>query len=112
MKFQEKNSKAVKITINETIDGENQEIARAFIFLITNALHDKPYGLLEDVYVQESHRGKGLGKQITNEAIKKAKELGCYKFICTSRFPKEFIHEMYEKLGFTKHGFEFRMNLD
>ena len=104
---QEIQSKAIKLTINNE---NNEELARAFLFLITNDLHKEPYGLIEDVFVVESARGQGLGKEITNKTIEKAKELGCYKLICTSRFPKEFVHEMYIKLGFKKHGYEFRMD--
>lgn len=75
---------------------ENEVVGRAFLFLIHNDLHQKPYGLLEDVFVEEEHRSKGIG---------------CYKLIATSRFERENVHQLYENLGFKKWGYEFRMDL-
>ena len=46
---QELKASAVRLSVRE---GET-EIARAFLYLINNNLHDKPYGLLEDVFVQK-----------------------------------------------------------
>ncbi len=90
---------------------EGRIIGRAFLFLIYNDLHTKPYGLLEDVFVEEKHRGKGIGKELVKRVIEKAKELGCYKLIATSRFERENVHQLYENLGFKKWGYEFRMDL-
>jgi GNAT superfamily N-acetyltransferase len=90
---------------------EGKIIGRAFLFLIYNDLHSKPYGLLEDVFVEEEYRGKGIGKELVKKVIEKAKELGCYKLIATSRFGRENVHQLYENLGFKKWGYEFRMDL-
>jgi GNAT superfamily N-acetyltransferase len=87
-----------------------KEIARAHLYLLTNDLHKEPFGLLEDVYVEEGKRGKGLGSEITKLVIEEAKKQNCYKLICTSRYGKEGVHEMYKKLGFSEHGKEFRMD--
>jgi len=84
---------------------------RAFLFLIYNDLHPKPYGLLEDVFVEEEFRGQGIGKSLVKAVIEKAKEAGCYKLIATSRFERENVHKLYESLGFKKWGIEFRIDL-
>ena len=96
-----------KLVITE----HGEEIARAHLFLVQNDLHDTPYGLLEDVYVSESHRGKGLGTKLVQEVIAKAKEQSCYKLIATSRFGREAVHRLYKDLGFIQHGIEFRMDI-
>jgi GNAT superfamily N-acetyltransferase len=90
---------------------EGKIIGRAFLFLVYNDLHPKPYGLLEDVFVEEKYRGKGIGKELVKKVIEKAKELGCYKLIATSRFERENVHQLYENLGFKKWGYEFRIDL-
>jgi GNAT superfamily N-acetyltransferase len=90
---------------------EGKIIGRALFFLIYNDLHPKPYGLLEDVFVEEKYRGKGIGKKLVQRVIEKAKELGCYKLIATSRFERENVHRLYENLGFKKWGYEFRIDL-
>ena len=68
-------------------------------------------GCLEDVFVDESQRGSGLGTALVKEVIAAARETGCYKLIATSRASRHRVHELYERLGFENYGVEFRMNL-
>jgi GNAT superfamily N-acetyltransferase len=91
-------------------DGE-KVVGRAYVYVIFNDLHEAPYGLLEDVFVNESYRGRGVGGKLLEKAIAEAKECGCYKLIGTSRLSRTEVHEWYERLGFEKYGYEFRMNL-
>jgi len=106
-KTTEKTSRAIKIFIEEG----GQEIARAYIYIIFNGLHDEPYALLEDVFVNEKYRGQGHGKEIIKAAIEEAKKQGCYKLIGTSRYEREKVHNLYSGLGFEDYGKEFRINL-
>jgi GNAT superfamily N-acetyltransferase len=98
--------------IRFSIAGENGEVARAYLYLMTNDLHEAPFGLLEDVFVAETERGSGLGTALVNEVIAAARAAGCYKLIATSRASRPKVHELYERLGFANYGLEFRMNLD
>jgi len=109
MEFEENfvETKGVKISAKEN----GKEIGRCFIYLIKNDLHKEPYALLEDVFVNEKYREKGIGTQLVKRAIELAKKLNCYKIIATSRFERENLHEWYQGLGFKKHGFEFRIDL-
>jgi GNAT superfamily N-acetyltransferase len=85
-------------------------LGRATLYLMYNDLHDEPFGFLEDVYVEDTARGKGIGTKLTLHIIKQAKELNCYKLICTSRYSKPRVHALYERLGFKDHGKEFRID--
>jgi len=98
------------IRISAVEDG--RELGHCYIYLIRNDLHDKPYALLEDVYVNESDRGRGVGTLLVRRAVELARELGCYKIIATSRFGRDEVHRWYEKLGFKRHGYEFRIDFD
>lgn len=98
--------------IRFSIGGEQGEVARAYLYVMTNDLHEAPFGLLEDVFVAESERGSGLGTALVNEVIAAARAAGCYKLVATSRASRPKVHELYERLGFAKYGVEFRMNLD
>ena len=100
-------AKGIKFSVLEA----EAEIARAYLYIMHNDLHSEPFALLEDVYVAQSQRGKGLGTQIVGQAIAKARELGCYKLIATSRKSRPKVHQLYLKLGFEEHGLEFRFNL-
>ncbi len=106
-KTTEKTSRAIKIFIKN----EGVEIARAYIYIIFNGLHNEPYALLEDVFVSEVHRGQGRGKEIIRAAVEEAKKQGCYKLIGTSRYEREKVHKLYLGLGFEDYGKEFRINL-
>ena len=92
------------------INRDGKEAARAYLFVMWNSLHDTPSGLLEDVFVDESVRGEGLGTEIVNAVIAEAKAQGCYKLVATSRYTRPKVHALYERLGFKDHGKEFRID--
>ncbi len=94
-----------------SIAGADGEVARAYLYVMTNDLHKEPFGLLEDVFVAESERGSGLGTALVNEVIAAAREAGCYKLVATSRASRPKVHALYERLGFKSYGLEFRMDL-
>jgi GNAT superfamily N-acetyltransferase len=96
--------------IRFAISSDGREVARAYLYLMTNDLHDAPFGLLEDVYVDASQRGRGLGTALVKEVVAAARARGCYKLIATSRTGRPKVHDLYDRLGFTKHGVEFRMD--
>lgn len=98
--------------IRFSMEGEHRrEVARAHLYIMHNDLHAVPFGLLEDVYVDESRRGEGLGTELVRAVIDAAREAQCYKLIATSRVSRPKVHTLYERLGFENHGFEFRMEL-
>ena len=106
MEIKEVKGKGIKVFIK---DGE-KEIARAYLYILYNGLHEEPFGLLEDVYVDENFRGKGLGTRVVNKVIELARKNKCYKLIATSRHSRPKIHELYRKIGFEDWGREFRMD--
>ncbi len=93
-------------------DENGKEIARATLFVLFNDLHKEPFGLLEDLFVDENHRGKGIATSLIHHIIEKAKENNCYKLIATSRYEREAVHLLYKNLGFTDYGKEFRIELN
>lgn len=107
--YAEVNTLGIRISVTGTM---GVEVGHAYVFFITNDLHDQPYALFEDLCVIASERSKGVGNTILTEAIKLATERGCYKILATSRTEREEVHAWYMRKGFEKHGFEFRMDLD
>jgi ribosomal protein S18 acetylase RimI-like enzyme len=72
---------------------------------LTLAVFRIPTGVrawIEDVVVDESLRGKGLGAALTREAIRIAKEKGARTVELTSRPAKEAANRLYQRLGFVK----------
>lgn len=96
--------------IRFSVQRDGTEVARAYLYLMSNDLHDEPFGLMEDVFVDESQRGEGLGTNLVQEIVAAAREYGCYKLIATSRDSRPSVHELYRHLGFSDHGREFRID--
>lgn len=84
------------------------EVGRAYLFFIYNDLHDRPYGLLEDLFVDDVHRGAGIGTALARAVLEEARARGCYKLIGQSRYGRDDVHAFYERLGFRDHGKNFR----
>lgn len=101
-------SQAIKFFVAD----KGKIVGRAYLYLIRNDLYEKPYGLLEDVFVEDEYRGKGVGNQLLKAVIAEAKDRNCPKLIGTSRYSRPHIHKWYEKLGFKDCGKEFRMDFN
>jgi GNAT superfamily N-acetyltransferase len=84
-------------------------VGRAYLYVMTNSLHKRPFGLLEDVFVEPDHRGGEIGTALVKRVIAEAKRR-CYKLIATSRHARDRVHALYVRLGFTDHGKEFRLD--
>lgn len=97
----------IKFTVH---DNFGKEMGRAFLYVMRNDLHNQPFGLMEDVYITEKMRGQGLGKSLVKQVIEKARAIGCYKLIATSRYSRDRIHKLYLELRFKDYGKEFRIN--
>lgn len=70
-------ARGIKFSLSEN----EQEVARAYLYIMHNELHQEPFGLLEDVYVDERYRGLGWGTKLVQQVITAAKEQNCYKLI-------------------------------
>ena len=100
-----KDSHAVKITV----ENDGDVIGRVKLYVLRNDLHQEPFGFMEDLYVDENHRKRGIGEKLIAAALGEARKNKCYKFIFTCSHPE--LYGWYERQGFFKRGVEFRMNL-
>lgn len=96
--------------IRISMSRDQKELGHAYLYVLSNDLHQKPFGFLEDVFVDEGCRGEGIGSRLVQAVIEEAWARGCYKLIATSRFARRKVHAFYRRLGFSKHGYEFRIN--
>lgn len=100
-----------KVFSSEYIRLDYQNKGHLYLYLIKNDHHKNPYMLLENLYVDQCCRKQGIGGELIKTAIDFARKYNCYKIIATSRLSKNFIHSWYQKLGFKKFGYEFRMDI-
>lgn len=93
------------------VSEENKELilAAGTLLLEQKFIHEGSLvGHIEDVVVAEKARGLGLGKQIVEHLVNRAKDLGAYKVILDT---KEDTVGFYNKMGFHKHEVQMRIDL-
>jgi GNAT superfamily N-acetyltransferase len=67
-----------------------------------------PYAVIENVVVDEGHRGQGLGKAIIARTLNIAWEAGCYKAMLQTGSRRPSTHAFYRACGFSgdeKHAY-------
>jgi GNAT superfamily N-acetyltransferase len=89
------------------------EIVGSFALLVMHNLGHlgTPSAIVEDVVVAPALQGRGIGEQMTRFALDLARDKGCYKLVLSSNARRERAHAFYESLGFTRHGYSFRVDL-
>ena len=88
-----------------------KKAAGGYLYLIFQDRHREPYGLMENIFVEPAYRNRGLGTTLVARIIAEAKKRKCYKLIGTSKTANTGAHRFYERFGFKKIGYEFRMDL-
>ena len=71
--------------------------------MLTLAVFRTPTGVrawIEDVAVDKSERGKGIGESLSREALKIAAKQGARTVELTSRPSREAANRLYQQLGF------------
>ena len=79
-------------------DGTIVAIATLVNFRIPTGLR----GWIEDVVVDESARGRGVGEAVTQAMLDRARELGCLTVDLTSRPARDVANRLYQRAGFVK----------
>jgi ribosomal protein S18 acetylase RimI-like enzyme len=85
--------------------------ARGRLYFLSNDLHEETFGLIEDVFVEESKRRMGFGSMMIGRMIEDAMAKKCYKILACSRKSNTTAHNLYEKFGFKNTSYVFRLDL-
>ena len=75
-------------------------------------LHRGLSGLIDEIIVAKSYRGKGIGKQLLSSAIEKSRQLGCCEVEVSTEKTNIKAREFYRQCGFTERGVLFEIDLD
>ncbi len=76
-----------------------------FIGMTTLCLYQCPTGWkawIEDMVVDQNHRGKGYGKLMVRKAMEECKNRGNVTLMLTSRPSRIVANQLYQSLGFEK----------
>ncbi|MGH8353848.1 MAG: GNAT family N-acetyltransferase [Pseudomonas sp.] len=67
--------------------------------------------ILEDMVVDASHRGLGIGQALIRKAAERARTWGCYKLALSSHHERAAAHHFYTTMGFQPHGVSLALTL-
>ena len=93
---------------------DGADVVGTFALLIMDNLVNggAPSGIVEDVAVAQTAQRRGVGKKMMESAREVCRRHGCYKMLLSSNEIRTEAHQFYEALGFTRHGYSFRVELD
>ena len=89
-----------KNTILMVVREDGRIIGMATLYIIQKL--GRRSASMEDVIVEEGHRGQGLGTRLVSALIEEGKKRGIGSISLTSRAERVAAHKLYESLGFAK----------
>ena len=88
-------------------------VGTADMVVVANLTHGAhPWVIVENVVVDETVRGTGVGKALMAEVVDRARAAGAYKIQLLSRTHRTEAHAFYRSLGFGSSAVGFRRYLD
>ena len=102
---------AVYVAATDTDPGT---VVGTFALLVMDnfAHRGAPSAIVEDVCVDASARGQGIGRAMMDLAMDIARQNGCYKLVLSSNGARTRAHDFYRSLGFAQHGLSFHVDLE
>ena len=83
------------------LEADGVVVASTYLNLIPNLSRSAaPYAVVENVVVEETLRGTGLGKRIMAETLQVAWDAGCYKAMLMTGSRRPSTHAFYRACGF------------
>ena len=84
------------------LEAEGTVVATTYLNVIPNLTRSaSPYAVIENVVVEETLRGTGLGKQIMAGTLRAAWDAGCYKAMLQTGSRTPATHAFYRACGFS-----------
>jgi len=84
------------------LEHEGRVAATTYLNVIPNLTRGaSPYAVIENVVVDESLRGTGLGKRLMAATVDAAWRAGCYKVMLATSSTEESTHAFYRACGFS-----------
>jgi ribosomal protein S18 acetylase RimI-like enzyme len=93
-------------------DENGQVVGTLVVVILPNLAHGgAPYAVVENVVVDGSRRGEGIGRALLREAMERARAAGAYKLSLSANLARERAHRFYRGLGLkeTHLGFEVKL---
>jgi len=92
-------------------DGEDV-VGFASLTIKNNLWQAANLGHIDELIVDEKHRGSGLGTHLLHESIAHARRRGCARVELDSAFHRKKAHHFHERNGFDNRAYLFSKRLD
>ncbi|UCB43564.1 MAG: GNAT family N-acetyltransferase [Dehalococcoidales bacterium] len=90
-------------------EDEGEVIGSVVLLIVPNLSHGaSPWAVVENIIVTQKHRRRGVGRQLMEYAITRAREAGCYEIQLSSNKRRRGAHRFYGGLGFQAEAHGFR----
>lgn len=89
-----------------------EPIGFASLRLLPQIENDLPHAELSDIYVQEAHRRRGIGRALLAHAEGLARERGCWRMFLITGFDNDGARTFYRAAGFADHALQMRKDLE
>ena len=93
------------------LDGEVVAVCQLVVFRHLQARGGR-CAEIESVHVHPDWRARGIGTELMEAAIARARAAGCYRVQLTSNEVRQDAHRFYERLGFTASHLGFKLSLE
>lgn len=96
------------------VASDGARIVGTFALLVMDNLGHRgaPSAIIEDVAVDPAVQGRGIGTTMMRHALALCRARGCYKAMLSSNLGRSRAHAFYDGLGFERHGYSFRLDLE
>jgi GNAT superfamily N-acetyltransferase len=89
---------------------DGQIVGTFALFIMDNLGHlGAPSAIIEAVAIAPAWQRRGIGTMMMQHALRICAEKGCYKALLSSNLKRDKAHRFYESIGFTRHGYSFRV---
>lgn len=93
-------------------EGYDEVVGTLVVAIMPNLAHGgAPYAVVENVVVDEEHRGEGLGRALMEEAVGRVRAAGAYKLALCSNLERGGAHAFYRSLGMKESHLGFEVSL-
>ena len=87
--------------------GEGRVAGFGSLTVKSNLWNEGFVGFVDEMIVDQTHRGRGIGTQILDKLISWARDRGCIRIELDSAFHRKDAHAFYERRGFQSRAYLF-----
>ena len=90
-------------------EGEGQVVGLLSPSFRHTLFHPAPSALIDELVVEQGHRGRGIGQQLMAEAIERCRAAGCCEIEVSTERSNEAAQKFYRQHGFSHEAVLFEL---